>query len=548
MRFAGPCKNKSNWYSDVPLRVIVESADEVTDHYRRYWSNGLCVVHTSNQAVVGDVREIVIELPNSVEILIEGLIESTKTMDQGAQLSLFRFPGLPETDRRMIDVYLDSTSSLALSSLQHSSHMELDEISIAPDELTFVPLDVGDDEEFIAPPDGDGQTDFSASDESTTDFEFSHEEELLPTFETEVDDAWVENLRNNPEGVIRCCKPGLAPAEFVDGFSRLLASIPKLVALQDLSIVIFVLDHLLSVIDEVEADQAMVLEKHLSATLNRDIVTFLGKVFEQHNTSLLIRGAVVLVYAGEEGARVLFDALIAEEDEDTRQIVVQALAEIGDAALPELLRRLEKASYLENNVVSHLVHLIGALGHTEHWDAVHGFLTHDDPALRMEALSSMARLDPGKSETMLLDALDDSDPDMRRTAIEGLILAQSLEKAGLDYYMDVLKGDRIEPGETQLLVMQAVAQAYEIIPDTISGFAPIVRSIIDPDFTETPRSVLEFDNLSPEAAVGAVELLGKIGEADVLPALKELQSMGDPIVAEAAEQAIETISKKQTSP
>ena len=211
MRFAGPCNNKTNWYCNEPLRIIVESADEVTDHYRRYWSNNVCVVQTSSQAVIGDVRQIIIELPNSVEIRLEGLIDSTKTLAQGAQLSVFRFNGLPDTDKRMIDVYLDSTSTLGTSSSHFSSHMELDEITIEPASPNFVPLG-DDDDEFLSLPDNEGQTDFTVADESTTDFEFSHEEELLPTFATEVDDEWVANLRRDPEGVTQKCKPSLPPA------------------------------------------------------------------------------------------------------------------------------------------------------------------------------------------------------------------------------------------------------------------------------------------------------------------------------------------------
>ncbi len=545
MRFAGPCNNKTNWYCNEPLRIIVESADEVTDHYRRFWSNNICVTQTSSQAVIGDVREIIIELPNSVEIRLEGLIDSTKTLAQGAQLSVFRFNGLPDTDKRMIDVYLDSTSTLGASSSQFSSHMELDEITIEPESPTFVPM--GDDE-FLSLPDNDEQTDFTVADESTTDFEFSHEEELLPTFTAEVDDEWVASLRRDPEGITRTCKPSLPPAEFVDCFARLLAAVPKLVAAKDLPVSVFVLDYLLSMLDEVQADQAAILEKQFGSALNHEVAEFLGRALVQENTSLLIRAAVILVYAGTEGASILFDALIQNDDDEIRQIFVQALAEIGEPAMPELLKRLENATYLEPQVLQPLIHLVGAIGQSEHWESVQTFLVHDDPSVRVEALAAMAGLDPGKSELMLLEALKDDLSEMRRAAVEGLIQAQSLDEEGIEFYLSVLKGEREELSETMLLIMKAVANVCDILPDWALQFGPIVRSVIDPEFAGAPRSQLELDDLSPETAVGIVELLGNIGDMDALPILYELKDSGDPIMEDAANQAISEIERRKSSP
>ena len=144
-----------------------------------------------------------------------------------------------------------------------------------------------------------------------------------------------------------------------------------------------------------------------------------------------------------------------------------------------------------------LIHLVGAVGQSEHWDAVQSFLIHDDPSVRVEALAAMAGLDPGKSELMLLEALKDDFSEMRRAAVEGLIQAQSLDEEGIEFYLSVLKGEREELSETLLLVMKAVANVCDILPDWALQFGPIVRSIVDPEFAGAPRSQLELDDLSP---------------------------------------------------
>ena len=117
---------------------------------------------------------------------------------------------------------------------------------------------------------------------------------------------------------------------------------------------------------------------------------------------------------GPAQADAMLDALSISESKATRQLVIDRLRDIGEAARASVIARLDGAPwYVQRNLLS----LLGGMPTPPEGVALDGFLRHEQPTIRVEAVKLLARF-PDRREYAIHEGLADTDPQVVRAALE----------------------------------------------------------------------------------------------------------------------------------
>ena len=110
----------------------------------------------------------------------------------------------------------------------------------------------------------------------------------------------------------------------------------------------------------------------------------------------------------------MLDALTVSESQSTRQLILERLREIGEAARDPIVARLEGSPwYVQRN----LLMLLAAMPAIPPGLQVDAFAHHEEPTVRVEALKLLARM-PSRREEAVAEALHDPDLRVVRAAFE----------------------------------------------------------------------------------------------------------------------------------
>jgi len=122
----------------------------------------------------------------------------------------------------------------------------------------------------------------------------------------------------------------------------------------------------------------------------------------------------LLARCGPARLEPLLDALTLSESQATRQLILDRLREIGEAARGAIMARLEGSPwYVQRN----LLWLLVAMPVVPAELPVDAYAHHEQPAVRVEALKLLARM-PAKREDAINEALSDPDARVVRAAFE----------------------------------------------------------------------------------------------------------------------------------
>lgn len=122
----------------------------------------------------------------------------------------------------------------------------------------------------------------------------------------------------------------------------------------------------------------------------------------------------LLARADAPQADAMLDALSISESKTTRQLILDRLREIGEAARGSILSRLDEAPwYVQRNLLS----LLGAMPTPPSDIQLDTFFRHEQPTIRVEALKLMCRF-PERREHAIHEGMGDPDAQVVRTALE----------------------------------------------------------------------------------------------------------------------------------
>ncbi len=117
---------------------------------------------------------------------------------------------------------------------------------------------------------------------------------------------------------------------------------------------------------------------------------------------------------GAVQADAMLDALSISESKATRQLIIDRLRDIGEAARDSVIARLDGAPwYVQRNLLS----LLGGLPTPPAGVALDVFLRHEQPTIRVEAVKLLARY-PDRREYAIHEGLTDPDALVVRAALE----------------------------------------------------------------------------------------------------------------------------------
>ena len=135
---------------------------------------------------------------------------------------------------------------------------------------------------------------------------------------------------------------------------------------------------------------------------------------------------------GDGGVPLLFKALCECPTRSVRQEICDLLEELKEPTRPFLAAELDKRNlpwYFQRN----LLNLVGRVGGEQARGLVERFLGDRHPRVRLEAILAACTLDPVGAEGILLWALDDPDPDIRRVSLRQLVQRKSAAPALFDH-------------------------------------------------------------------------------------------------------------------
>jgi hypothetical protein len=117
---------------------------------------------------------------------------------------------------------------------------------------------------------------------------------------------------------------------------------------------------------------------------------------------------------GPTQADAMLDALSISEAKATRQIIIDRLRDLGEAARESVIARLDGAPwYVQRNLLS----LLGGMPTPPEGIALDAFLRHEQPTIRVEAVKLLVRF-PDRREHAIHEGMADADPLVVRAALE----------------------------------------------------------------------------------------------------------------------------------
>jgi HEAT repeat protein len=226
----------------------------------------------------------------------------------------------------------------------------------------------------------------------------------------------------------------------------------------------------------------------------------------------------VLTRAGEDGADVLIEQLVAAAERSERRVYFDALLELR-AGVPTLLHMLGDPRWF---VARNAATLLGELQAREAEQQLAALLHHDDERVRHAATIALMRLGTPRSMPAIEHALRDSAPQIRMQAAAAL--AEHREDATAEPLLRALDAERDDEVKAAFLIALGRLASSEAVERLIAAAQP-ERGLFR-------KKVLGL-------RVAAVQGLAAAGTPLALDALVRLQADRERDVQRAALQALE---------
>jgi hypothetical protein len=238
------------------------------------------------------------------------------------------------------------------------------------------------------------------------------------------------------------------------------------------------------------------------------------------NRELRERCTRLLSLAGESGAEVLIDNLIGSNVFAERRAYIVALRQCPAAANSLLQLLSDDRWYVVRNAAA----LLGELGAVQADRRLGELLAHRESRVRQAAVVSLGKLGTSRALLALLQAFNDSSPDVRLHAVQAVATAKN--PRAVPWIIEALDHEQDQD------VQAALISALGVAP-TEDGVARLVRAAEAGGMLVRKPTVLR---------LRAVEALAEAGTPSARHALQSLLTDRDREVRVAVEQAVGRLS------
>ncbi len=207
-------------------------------------------------------------------------------------------------------------------------------------------------------------------------------------------------------------------------------------------------------------------------TALRQIVQLLPCNQERHANVLTI-----LRRAGDEGAAVLFSALVAAARLGKRRAMFDAIVELG-AGIPMLITHLSNPQWF---VVRNATALLGDMRAASAEAPLTQLLSHADERVRAAAVTALAELGTATSARSLDCALRDKSPTVRRRALHGMraVPDTPISAAALS---DAIQLERSPSMQLEFLAAMVAQESPEVAQRLARFCSPSTSAAYTPEF------------------------------------------------------------------
>ena len=234
-------------------------------------------------------------------------------------------------------------------------------------------------------------------------------------------------------------------------------------------------------------------------------------------------------------AREIVDRLKGDEDIKITPQLAQVCSTIGEPILTDLSAILE--SNAREEVYLRAMTLLELMGGNAALALVKSVEKNPIPAVRAQAERSMAKMAPGDPSLLshFLQALSDSEADVRREAVRGLGTID--DPRSVDALLSIIHGKSQSGGEENPRVEEAACYALARLGPE-SAIAPLSDILRKKVFT------LRRHVAHPRTKAAACYALGQIGGPEVVELIRGYLDDADPVVRNEARKAIGTLRKR----
>ena len=235
----------------------------------------------------------------------------------------------------------------------------------------------------------------------------------------------------------------------------------------------------------------------------------------------------IILFLGDIGLQGVYDALLQENDPTKRKILLENLMKFGPKAL-ELFRAILKDPAKPSHLAALSLEALGRAKEASDAEVVKKYLKHSRPELRMEAITSIVRIQGGEALSSVSGMVSDRDQNVAKRALAALggfaatqpeARAKLVEAAFEGKASNILRAQAIH--ELSRLVPQSDEERSELQKNLLDiacggeGIAAKVRGF----FSGIPEDVEKLKFVS-------LDMLGKIGDRKALKKLSKLNITG----------------------
>ncbi|MGD8985913.1 MAG: HEAT repeat domain-containing protein, partial [Desulfobacteraceae bacterium] len=261
--------------------------------------------------------------------------------------------------------------------------------------------------------------------------------------------------------------------------------------------------------------------------------------------------APIFLRLGKRSLPLLLPLLQESDDQVVHKTACEILVDIDPSNISLILGELNREDFGTTSAVR-MIRVLGDMGDgqgTEQLsERLKGFLKHENPRIREEALGAWYKLVDEKGEGVYLALLNDPEVGMQKEAIQ--CLGKIKSKAGLEKFFSILDALKDAPPDKKQQIAPTLFSALafygnvdgphggsleDFLLETLEGQV----SLGPLKFLKKKKSVLS------EGAVSAIcEALGKIGTIKSRPILQKLEKQDNLVWKNKAREALKTIVER----
>jgi HEAT repeat protein len=248
----------------------------------------------------------------------------------------------------------------------------------------------------------------------------------------------------------------------------------------------------------------------------------------------------------------LVPILVRSRDLLVKKNVVEIIAQIDPATIGLVLNKLnEKGS--ETRSMIDILRVLGEIESDEYLqpltNTLLGYLSHESPHIRVEALRVFFRIKGAEGKSIYLDLLNDPDIDVQQEAIH--CLARVKSTTALGKFLEMLKNSEDSPSAKTERLEACLYKALGFYGNcelpgegSLEDFllATITRQL---SLGRLSFSTIKGKAIKPETVAAICEALGNIGTSKSRKTLQKLNKQKDSLWQKKAQEALTKIAERE---